>query len=159
MLDKRWVFLYAVSMENEEEQIVNVNVHWLDSLGYLAEMRLENGKAYRKEYVKEGNEWRELGPVGWQREYNFLSSAQMAAIGTTATEFCDGDYESRQHKYISGDRLDLLTQEAVKLQNAANESFGRAVTADGLVEARIKHARAQGMLDMLRFVRGHQEGE
>lgn len=146
-------------MENEEQApLNNITEVWLDSLGYLAEMRLENGKSYKKEYRKEGNEWRELSSGGgWQRDYNFLSSAQMVSIGTTATEFWDGDHASGSHKYVTGDRLDMLTAEAVQLEERATEAFQRATTADGLIEARLKHERAKGMLEMLRYVRGHME--
>jgi hypothetical protein len=146
-------------MENEEQTTVsNVSAVWLDSLGYLAEMQLENGKSYKKEYRKEGNEWRELGSGSWASGYNFLSSTQMASIGTTATEFWDGEHISNAHKYVTGDRLDALSAEAVELKERATDAFQRATTADGLIEARLKLERAQGMLDMLRFVRGHYEG-
>lgn len=147
-------------MENEEQTTVsNITEVWLDSLGYLAEMELENGKSYKKEYRKEGNEWRELGSVGWQRDYVFLSSKQMASIGTTATEFYDGEHASSAHKYVAGDRLDMLTAEAIQLEERATDAFRRATTTDGLIGARLKLERAQGMLDMLRFVRGHYEGD
>jgi hypothetical protein len=147
-------------MENEEQTTVTyVGEMWLDALGYLAEMQLENGKSYKKEYRKEGNEWRELSGTGWQRDYNYLSSAQMASIGATATEFWDGDHASSAHKYVTGDRLDMLKAEAVQLEERAISAFQLATTADGLIEARLKRERAQGMLDMLRFVRGHYEGD
>lgn len=146
-------------MENEEQTTIhNVTAMWLDSLGYLAEMQLENGRSYKKEYRKEGNEWRELNSGSWASGYNFLSSEQMASIGTTATEFWDGEHKSNLHKYVSGDRLDMLAAETVQVEERATDAFQRATTADGLIEARIKLARAQGMLDMLRLVRGHQEG-
>lgn len=152
MLDKCWVLLYAVGMNNDEFNPVTEVL--IASLPYNTEIIFRDQKAYRKAFSSEDLEWRELGE-GWNKQI-YKASARLAAEYSEAQIWL-GEHKNTNHKFVTGDRLDYIKAEADKLAEQAQRLLASSQTQDDLLKAKTHIERAEGMYKALRMVRGYHE--
>lgn len=141
-------------MNNEEYDPINESL--LAALPYNTEVIFQDDKAYRKEYNSDDLEWRELGG-GW-REGPRKAGARLASEYSEA-QIWSGEHKNLHHKFIIGDRLDQIEAEADRLVEQSHQILLSARTQDELFEAKLRNARAEGMYNTLRIIRGYHEGQ